>query len=52
MRHMALHYMARNKVCKARIKNLKVKLKKALKRKNEHDRIQILVEASLAQHSS
>jgi len=27
LRHMAFHYMARNKVCKARIRNLKVKLK-------------------------
>ena len=41
-RHMAFHYMARNKVCKARIRNIKAKLKKAIrkqKRKKEHDRI-------------
>ena len=30
--HMAYHYMARNKVCKARIKSLKEKLKRASKR--------------------
>ena len=32
LRHMAYHYLARNKVCKARIRNLKAKLKKASKR--------------------
>ncbi len=37
LRHMSFHYMARNKVCKARIMNLKVKLKKASKRQKEHD---------------
>ena len=51
LRHMAFHYMARNKVCKARIKNLKAKLKKASKRKKEHDRLQILTKASLAQYN-
>lgn len=53
LRHMAFCYMAWNKVCKARIKNLKAKLKKAIrkqKRKKEHDRLRILAEASLAQH--
>jgi len=39
LRHMAYHYMARNKVCKARIKSLKVKLKRASKRRKELDRI-------------
>ena len=51
LRHMAFHYMARNKVCKARIRNLKAKLKKAIrkqKRQKEHDRLRILAEASLA----
>jgi len=33
VRHMAFYYMARNKVCKARIKNLKAKLRKAIKKK-------------------
>ena len=50
LRYMVVHYMARNKVCKARIKNLKAKLKKASKRQKEHDRLQILAKASLAQH--
>jgi len=53
LRHMAFHYMARNKVCKARIRNLKAKLRKAIKKKKrqrELDRLQKLVEASLAQH--
>ena len=53
LRHMAFHYMARNKVCKARIRHLKAKLRKAMrkqKRKRELDHLQILAEASLAQH--
>jgi len=40
LRHMAFHYMAWNKVCKARIRNLKAKLRKASKRQKrqkEHD---------------
>ena len=52
LRHMAFHYMARNTVCKVRITSLKAKLKKASERQKEHDRLQILVEASLAQLSS
>lgn len=50
LRHMAFH-MARNKVCKARIRNLKEKLKKAIrkqKRQKELDHLQILAKASLA----
>ena len=52
LRHMAYHYLARNKVCKARIGILKPKLKKALRKRKEQDRLQILVEASLDQHST
>ena len=52
LRHMANHYWARNHVCKARIKILKAKLKKASKWRKKHDRLQILVEASLAQHNT
>ena len=52
LRHMEYHYWARNHVCKARIKNLKAKLKKASRRRKEQDRLQILVEASLAQHNT
>ena len=51
LRHMKNRYWARNHVCKARIKILKEKLKRALKRRKRHDRLQILAEASLAQHS-
>ena len=47
LRHMANHYWAKNHVCKARIKILKAKLKKASKRRKRHDRIQILAKASL-----
>ena len=52
LRHMAYHYMARNKVCKARIRSLKATLKRASRRRKEQDRIQILAEASLAQHNT
>lgn len=50
LRHMAYHYMARNKSCKARIRKLKAKMKRASRRRKEKDRLQILAEASLAQH--
>lgn len=32
LRNMAYHYSTRNMVCKARIKNLKAKLKKAMRK--------------------
>ena len=51
LRHMVFHYRARNMSSKARIRNLKAKLKKATKkqkRQKEHDRLQILAEAYLA----
>jgi len=53
LRHMTMHYRARNLVCKSRIRNLKANLKKAVKkqkRKKELDRLRILAEASLAHH--
>ena len=52
LRHMAYHYLARNKICKARIRTLKTKLRKALRKKKEQDKLKILVEASLAQQST
>lgn len=52
LRHMAYHYLARNKICKARIRTLKAKLRKTLRRKKDQDRLKILAEASLAQHST
>ena len=55
LRHMAFHYMARNKVCKARIRNLKAKLKKAIrkqKRQRELNRLQILAKAYLAHNDT
>ena len=55
LRHMAFHYMARNMSVKARIKSLKAKLRKATRRAKEakeQDRLRILAEASLAQHST
>ena len=37
LRHMAYHYMVRNKVYKARIRSLKAKLKGASRRQKEQD---------------
>ena len=53
LKYMAMHYKTRNLVCKARIRSLKAKLKKAVKkqkRQKELDRLRILAEASLVHH--
>lgn len=52
LKHMAYHYLERNRSFKARIRTLKAKLKKALRKKKGKDKLQILAEASLAQHST
>ena len=52
LRHMKNHYWARMHVCKAKIKILKRRLSKALKRRKRPDPLQILVEASLTEHST
>ena len=52
LRHMAYHYLTRNKICNVRTKRLKAKLKRALRAKKEQDKLKILDEASLAQQSS
>ena len=55
LRDMVFHYRAGHMSSKARIRNLKEKLKKATKKKKrqkEHDQLQILAEASLAQHNA
>ena len=39
LRNLSYHYVSRNLVCQARIRNLKAKLKKASKKKKEHDRL-------------
>ena len=52
LRDMAKHYWARSHMCKARIRILKAKLRKASKRRKKHDRLQILAEASLAKHNT
>lgn len=55
LKHMAMHYKARNLVFKARIRSLKAKLKKAVKkqkRQKELDRLQFLAEAFLAEHGT
>jgi len=52
LQHMAYHYLARNKICKTRIRSLKAKLGRSLKAKKEQDKLKILAEASLAQHGT
>jgi len=52
LRHMAYHYLARNKICKSRVRSLKAKLGRALKAKKEQDKLRILAEASLPQQSN
>ena len=58
LRHMAYHYRTRNMSARARIRGLKAKLSNATKdakeakEAKEKDRLRILVEASLAQHST
>ena len=52
LRHMKNHYLARTHVCKARMKILKARLRRALKRRKRLDPLQILAEASLAEHGT
>ena len=49
LRHMAHHYITRNKICNMRIKKLKARLRRALKRKKRDDKLNILVDVKLAQ---
>jgi len=50
--HMAYHYLTRNKICNARTKRLKAKLRRVLRNKKEKDKLKILAEASLAQQNT
>ena len=50
LRNFSYHYLSRNLVCQARIRSLKAKLKRASRRQKEDEGLQILAEASLAQH--
>ena len=52
LRHMKNHYWARTHVCKARIKILKARLRRALKHRKRPDPLEILAEASLAEHGT
>lgn len=52
LRHMAYHYMTRNKICNIRIKKLKARLRRALEGKKEQDVLKMLAKASLAHQSS
>ena len=49
---MKNHYWARTHVCKAKIKILKARLRRALRRRKRHDRLQILAKYSLAEHDT
>ena len=48
IKHMARHYRTRNKICNIRVKQMKTRLKQALKGKKEGDRLILLDENSLA----
>jgi len=52
LKHMAYHYMARNKICNMRIRKLKARLRRALEGKKEKDRLKIFAEASMSYQSS
>jgi len=52
LRHMAYHYMTRNKICNIRMRKLKARLRKALRRKKDQNKLEILADASLAHQRS
>lgn len=52
LRHLAYHCLTWNKICDARTKRLKAKLRKTLRSKKDQDKLKILADASLAQHST
>lgn len=52
LQHMKTHYWARMHVCKAKIKILKRRLRNALKQQKKPDPLQILAEASMAEHGT
>ena len=52
LRNLSYYYLSRNMVCQARIRSLKAKLKRAWRRQKEHEGLQILAKASLAQHNA
>ena len=49
IKHMAYHYKTQNKICNIRVKQMKARLRQALKGKKEDDRLRFLDESSLAQ---
>ena len=48
IRHMAHHYRTRNKICNRRVRNMKARLRRALKGKKEEDMLRLLSKAYLA----
>ena len=52
LRHMKNHYWARTHVCKAKMKILKARLRRALRRRKRPDPLQISAEASLDENDT
>ena len=52
LRHVNNHYWAHKHVCKAKMKILKGRLRRALKRRKRPDPLQILAEACLNEHET
>ena len=52
LRHMAYHYLTRNRICNMRIQQLKARLRRALKRKKKKYKLKIFADVTLAQQSN
>ena len=52
LRNLSYHYLSRNLVCQATIRNFKANLKRASRRQKEDEGLQILAEASLEEHGA
>ena len=52
LQNMDFHYLARNKIFKARIRSLKAKMRKTLRRNKEQGNLKILAKASFTQNST
>lgn len=47
LRDMAHHYQTRNKICNIKVNQMQNKLKKTLRRKDERENLDMLLEASM-----
>lgn len=52
LRHMANHYLIRNRICNKRIKHLKARLRRALRSKKRGDKLEIMANVTLAQQTN